>query len=80
MEWLGATIEINGFLMVLGSGNGHLGLYTPTKTDEFLKSAERPLTPPPSFSENYVADFATKMRDFATKVRMFIMAGLLYTI
>ena len=30
----------------------------------------RPLTPPPSFSENYIADFATK-------VHMFIMAGLL---
>ena len=29
--------------------------------------------PPPSFSENYIADFATKMRDFATKVRMFII-------
>ena len=42
---------------------------------------------PPSFSENYIADFATKVRDFATKVRdfatkvrMFILAGLLYII
>ena len=37
-----------------------------TKTDEF--------------SENHIADFATKVRDFATKVRMFILAGLLYII
>ena len=43
--------------------------------------------PPPSFSENYIADFATKVRDFATKVsdfatkvRLFILAGLLYII
>ena len=49
------------------------------------------LWPPPSFSENYIADFATKVRDFVTKVRdfatkvrdfatkvhMFILAGLL---
>ena len=33
--------------------------------------------PPPSFSENHVADFATKVRTFMTKVRMFIIVGLL---
>ena len=49
---------------------------------------EKAFDPPPlSFSENHIADFATKVRDFATKVRdfatkvrMFILAGLLYII
>ena len=48
----------------------------------FRKYSKRPLIPPPplppSFLENHIADFATKVRDFATKVHMFIMAGLLY--
>ena len=40
------------------------------KRMNFRKNSKRPLTPPPSFSENYIALFATK-------VRMFIMVGLL---
>ena len=46
------------------------------KTDEFSEKF-RTAFDPPSFSENYIADFATKVRDFTTKVRMFILAGLL---
>ena len=45
-------------------GKGH-----PTKTEEFLGKFQTAFDPP-SFSENHIADFATK-------VRMFIMAGLL---
>ena len=44
-----------------------LGKGQPTKMDEFLKKFQM------DFSENDIADFATK-------VRMLIMAGLLYTI
>ena len=51
-----------------------------TKTDEFSEKFQTAFDPPPSFSENHIADFATKVRDFATKVRMFILAGLLYII
>ena len=47
-----------------------LGMPVPTKTDEFSEKYQTAFDPPPSFSENHVADFATK-------VRMFIMAGLL---
>ena len=32
------------------------------KRMNFWKSSKRPLTPPPSFSENHVALFATKLR------------------
>ena len=40
-------------------------------TDDFLEKFQTVFdTPPPSFLENHIADFATK-------VRMFIMAGLL---
>ena len=47
------------------------GRMTLQKRMNFWKNSKRPLTPsPPSFSENYIADFATK-------VRMFIMVGLL---
>ena len=31
------------------------------KLMNFRKSSKRPLTPPPSFSENHIADFATKL-------------------
>ena len=41
-----------------------------SKTDEFLEKFQTAFDPPPSFSENHVALFATK-------VRMFSMAGLL---
>ena len=47
------------------------------KTYAFSEKFQTAFDPPPSFSENYIADFATKVRDFATKVRMFILAGLL---
>ena len=40
------------------------------KRMNFRKNSKRPLTPPPSFLGNHIADFATK-------VRMFLMAGLL---
>ena len=61
-------------LTLTGQNKGRMA---PPKRMNFRKNSKRPLTPPPSFSENYVADFATKVRDFATKVRMFILAGLL---
>ena len=38
------------------------GRMNPPKRMFFRKSSKWPLTPPPSFSENYIADFATKMR------------------
>ena len=48
-----------------------LGTDGDTKTDEFSEKFQTGFdAPPPSFSENHVADFATK-------VRMVIMAGLL---
>ena len=34
-----------------------LGKPLPTKTDEFLEKFQTAFDPPPSFSENYVADF-----------------------
>ena len=34
-----------------------LGKPPSTKTDDFWKSSKRPLNPPPSFSEKYIADF-----------------------
>ena len=54
-----------------------LGMDGPTKTDEFSEKFQTAFDPPPSFLENYIADFATKVRDFAPKVRMFILARLL---
>ena len=42
-----------------GVSKGRMG--TP-KRMKLWKSSKRPLTPPPSFSENHVADFATKLR------------------
>ena len=48
-----------------------LGTDGPTKTDEFLEKFQTAFDLP--FSENYIADFATKVRDFATKVRVFIL-------
>ena len=39
----------------LGTG-GH------TKTDETLEKFQMAFDPPPSFSENHIADFATKLR------------------
>ena len=50
--------------------NEKLGMPVPTKTDEFSEKFQTAFDPPPSFSENHIADFATK-------VRMFIMAELL---
>ena len=51
-----------------------LGTYQATKMDEFSEKFQMAFDhPPPSFSENPI-------EDFATKVRMFIMAGLLYII
>ena len=49
-----------------------LGTNGATKTDEFSEKFQTAFDPPPppSFSENHIADFATK-------VRMFIMVGLL---
>ena len=41
--------------------NHALGTTGPTKTDEFLEKFQT-LTPPPSFLENHIADFATKLR------------------
>ena len=39
------------------------GRMTLQKRMNFLKNSKRPLTPlPPSFSENHIADFATKLR------------------
>ena len=40
-----------------------LGKPNPAKTDEFLEKFETAFDPP-SFSENHIADFATKMADF----------------
>ena len=54
-----------------------LGMGSPTKTDEFSEKFQTTYDTPPSFSENYIADFTTKVCDFATKVRMFIMPGML---
>ena len=63
----------------LSTARPDFGTVGPTKTDEFSEkfqtAFDAPL--PPSFSENYIADFATKVRDFATKVCIFILAGLL---
>ena len=42
-----------------------------SKIDEFSEKFQTAFDPPPSFSENHIADFATKLR------QMFIMAGLL---
>ena len=51
-----------------------LGTGGPTKMDEFSEKFQTAFDPPPpSFSENHIADFATK-------VHMFILAGLLYII
>ena len=50
-----------------------------TKTEGFSEKFQTAFDPP-SFSENDMVDFATKVRYFATKVRLFIMAGLLYII
>ena len=46
-----------------------LGTGGPTKMDEFSEKFQTAFDPPPSFSKNHIADFATK-------VRMYIMAGL----
>ena len=35
----------------------YLGKDPASKSDEFLKNSKRPLAPPPSFLENYVANF-----------------------
>ena len=39
-----------------------LGTIGNTKTDVFSEKFQMAFDPPPSFSENYIADFATKMR------------------
>ena len=46
-----------------------IGTDGPTKTDEFWGNFQTAFDPPPSFLQNHIADFATK-------VRMFLMAGL----
>ena len=54
---------VKGEMSAFGTGNHK-------KRDEFSEKFQTAFHPPPSFSENYIADFATK-------VRMFILAGLL---
>ena len=49
-------------------GNWVKGQTASPKRMNFRKSSKQPLTPPPSFSENHIVDFATKVRDFAKKV------------
>ena len=43
-----------------------------SKTDEFSEKFQTAFDPP-SFSENHIADFATKVRDFAIKMCDFVI-------
>ena len=40
------------------------GMGPATKSDDFLEKFQTAFDPPPSFSKNHIADFATKVRMF----------------
>ena len=45
----------------------HLGKHPPTKTDEFSEKFQTAFDPPPSFSENHIADFLKSCTALKTK-------------